>query len=459
MLAALALVIERMWIISSKNYQDARTDVLTGLANRRHFLERIQSELFTSRDRTAGMILIDLDGFKDVNDALGHAMGDELLCIVARRFENRAGSRVVLARLGVEFACAAHVVDEEGLVALAGQLAGALSEPCTLDGVAVRVGASIGVALSDDDGLSAGELLRNADVAMYEAKRSRSGIAVYRADSDPNSRDHLELLSDLRDALETGALSLHYQPTLEMRTGQIRGVEALARWEHPVHGLLYPDRFIPMAERAGLMPLVTRTVLDLAIAEAARLDRSGRTLDMSVNISQYDLVDAELPEYIERVLARHHFPHARLTLEIIESALGSDPVRAERCVRELRARGLRIAIDDFGVDYSSMSRLLGLAIDELKIDRSFVFELCSDPRAQAIVRSAIELARALGLTVVAEGIEREDVLDALQGIGADIGQGYFIARPLRSEQLDAFLTTRPREVSVPRGERLARVAN
>ncbi len=440
-LGALVLVIDRMWIISSKNYQDARTDVLTGLANRRHFLERIQSELFASRDRAAGMILIDLDGFKEVNDALGHAMGDELLCIVARRFENQVGNRAVLARLGGdEFACAAHVVDERELVALARRLAGALSQPCTLDGVSVQVGASIGLALSDDDGLSAAELLRNADVAMYEAKRSHAVISVYRAAEDPNSREHLELLSDLRAALDDRALTLHFQPTLDMRTGAIRGVEALARWHHPEHGLLYPDRFIPMAERSGLMPLVTRAVLDLAIAEAARLDRGGRHLEMSVNISQHDLVDADLPDYIEQVLALHGFPHERLTLEITESAFGSDPARAERCVQELRARGLRIAIDDFGVGYSSMSQLLGLAIDELKIDRSFVFELCSDPRAQAIVRSAIELARALGLTVVAEGIEREDVLDALQGIGADIGQGYFIARPLTSEQLDAFLS-------------------
>jgi EAL domain-containing protein (putative c-di-GMP-specific phosphodiesterase class I) len=224
-----------------------------------------------------------------------------------------------------------------------------------------------------------------------------------------------------------------------MRTATVHGVEALVRWEHPTLGLVYPDRFIPLAERNGLMPQLTRAVLDQAVAEAARLDRAGQRLEMSVNISRYDLVDEDLAGYVDEVLGFYGFPHDRLTLEITESALGGDPKRAERCVRELRARGLRISIDDFGVGYSSMSQLLGLAIDELKIDKSFVLRLNSDPRAQAIVRSAIELARALDLTIVAEGIECEEILQSLQNFGADIGQGYVIAHPLTSRQLDEYL--------------------
>jgi EAL domain-containing protein (putative c-di-GMP-specific phosphodiesterase class I) len=277
---------------------------------------------------------------------------------------------------------------------------------------------------------------------MYEAKRTQACVSFYRAETDPNSRDRLVLLDELRDAIDARALVLHYQPTLDIRTAAVRGVEALVRWQHPTLGLLYPDRFIPLAERYGLMPQLTRAVLDQAVAEAARLDRAGWRLEMSVNISRYDLVDENLADYVDYVLALNGFPHDRLTLEITESALGGDPDRAERCVRQLRARGLRISIDDFGVGYSSMSQLLGLAIDELKIDKSFVLELTSDPRAQAIVRSAVEVARALDLTIVAEGIEREEILHALQAIGADIGQGYAISYPLTSRQLNEYLAQR-----------------
>jgi EAL domain-containing protein (putative c-di-GMP-specific phosphodiesterase class I) len=262
---------------------------------------------------------------------------------------------------------------------------------------------------------------------------------VYRSESDPNSREQLALLGDLREAIEARSLTLHYQPTLDMRTGEVRGVEALARWQHPVFGMLQPDTFIPMAERAGLMPQLTRAILDQAVTEAVRLDRTGHPLHMSVNISRYDLVDEKLPDYIDSLLKAHGFPAERLTLEITESTLGSDPDRAAQCVSELRSRGIRISIDDFGVGYSSMSQLLGLAIDELKIDKSFIIGLCDDTRAQAIVRSAIELASALDLSLVAEGIEDKAILQSLQVIGADIGQGFFIALPLASDQLDDFL--------------------
>jgi diguanylate cyclase (GGDEF)-like protein len=445
---ALGLVIARMWMTlrevrqSVANYQDARTDYLTGLANRRAFLERVQSTFFSEKSdgMNAGVLLVDLDGFKEVNDALGHAAGDDLLCIVAKRFDHRLGNRGILARLGGdEYAFARQVDSEDDLVSIAREFSQALSDPCVIDGTSVRVGASIGVVVSGPDASSPGELLRRADVAMYEAKRMQSGVAVYRAEIDPNSRDRLVLLDELRDAIDARALVVHYQPTLNLRDATIRGVEALVRWEHPTLGLLYPDSFIPLAERYGLMPQLTRAVLDQAVAEAARLDRAGHRLEMSVNISRHDLVDEDLADYVDQVLVLHGFPPDRLTLEVTESALGGDPERAERCVRLLRARGLRISIDDFGVGYSSMSQLLGLAIDELKIDKSFVLGLSSDPRAQAIVRSAIEVARALDLTVVAEGIEGEEVLHSLLGIGADVGQGYVIAYPLTPEQLDEYL--------------------
>jgi diguanylate cyclase (GGDEF)-like protein len=388
----------------------------------------------------SGVLLVDLDGFKEVNDALGHTAGDELLSVVAKRFENRLGHRGVLARLGGdEYAFFCPVSCEDDLVAIAHELADTLCDPCVLDGTSVRVGASIGVALSRADARTSGELLRCADVAMYDAKRAHSGVSAYRPEADPHSRERLALIDALREAISSRALIMHYQPTLDMRTGTIRGLEALVRWPHPCLGLLYPDSFIPLAEQNGLMPQLTSAVLDMAVGHAARLDRAGHRLGMSVNISRYDLVDEDLASYVDGVLTLYGFPPERLTLEVTESALGGDPQRAERSVRQLRDLGVRVSIDDFGVGYSSMSQLLGLAIDELKIDKSFTLVLTSDPRAEAIVRSTIELARALSLTLVAEGIETEEVLRSLRCLGAEVGQGYLIARPLTCDQLDEYL--------------------
>jgi predicted signal transduction protein with EAL and GGDEF domain len=360
--------------------------------------------------------------------------------VVAKRFEFRLDRHGVLARLGGdEYAYFCPVIDEDDLVAIAQGLAQTLADPCVLEGMSVRVGASIGVALSRPDAKTSGELLRCADVAMYDAKRTHAGVSAYRADADPHSRERLALIDALRDAINARTLIMYYQPTLDMHTGTIRGLEALVRWPHPSLGLLYPDTFIPLAEQNGLMPQLTSAVLDMAVGQAARLDRAGYRLGMSVNISRYDLVDEDLASDVDAVLALHGFPSDRLTLEVTESALGGDPKRAERCVRQLRTLGVRVSIDDFGVGYSSMSQLLGLAIDELKIDKSFTLALTSDPRAQAIVRSTIELARALSLTLVAEGIETEEALRTLQSLGAEVGQGYLFARPLPCEQLEEYL--------------------
>lgn len=447
---ALVLVILRMWItLREESYlvtstkADARTDSLTGLPNRRSLLEEIESTLGADGQNPTGVILIDLDGFKEINDSLGHLAGDELLCVVGMRFQSVAIGRGVLGRLGGdEFAFVAPTNSEQELIGVARELLTTLSGPHVLDGVMIHVGASMGVSVSTVTGSTAVELIRGADVAMYESKRMKAGVSVYRTNSDPNSREQLGLLADLRSAIEAETLTVHYQPTLDMRTGLVRGVEALVRWEHPELGMVYPETFIPMTERAGLMPQLTRAILVQAIAEAGRLDRLGHRLHMSVNISRYDLLDGDLPDFIGKILSFHAFPAGRLTIEITESSLSSDPDRAARCVRNLRNRGIRISIDDYGVGYSSMSQLLDLSIDEIKIDKSFIVGLCSDSRAQAIVRSAVELARALGLSLVTEGIESEEVLQSLQLIGADIGQGFYIARPLARQELDDFLGSR-----------------
>jgi diguanylate cyclase (GGDEF)-like protein len=466
-IAALALVIVRMWMtlgevrLSVANYQDARTDYLTGLPNRRAFLERLEAACSCGEghDVDAGVLLVDLKDFKEINDALGPTAGDDLLCVVAKRIEHRLGERGIVARVGGDefaFACRGHC--EEELVAVGHEISEVLSDPCVVDGTSVRMGASVGAAVSQPEGSGADELLRRADVARYEAKHTQSAVSVYRAEIDPSSRDSLVLLDALRDAIDSRTLVLHYQPTVNMRTGAVYGVEALVRWQHPIRGMLYPDRFIPLAERNGLMPQLTHAVLDLAVAQAAQLDQAGQRINMSVNISRYDLVNEDLPDYVDNLLAAYEFPHCRLTLEITESALGGDADRVEDCVRRLRARGLRISIDDFGVGYSSISQLLRLALDELKIDQSFVFRLTSDPHAKAIVAAVIEVARSLDITTVAEGIENEEIFRLLQTMGADIGQGYLIARPLTPERLDEFLAqpnqilpTKARQLSVPVG--------
>ena len=446
-IAALGVVIVRMAFTlrevrrAALSFHDARTDELTGLANRRAFLEHVGERLGCSSDtRRVGVLLIDLDGFKEVNDSLGHHSGDELLRIVAERFGRQVERRAVVARLGGdEFACAARIGSQAELVAIAHELAATLDEPMTLEGVAVRVGASIGVAISPDHGATPAELLRSADVAMYDSKGTQAVVCVYDVSHDLNSRERLGLIQELRVAIDTRALTLHYQPTLALRTSTVRGLEALVRWNHPTRGLLGPDEFIPLAERVGLIPSLTRAVLDLAVAEAARLDRAGHRLQMSVNISRYDLVDEHLPTYIDTVLARHGVLHHRLTLEVTESCLGDDPERAKRCIEELRSRGVRIAIDDFGVGYSSMSQLLELPIDELKIDKSFIAALAGDRRAGAIISSTVQLGRALNLDIVAEGVETAVTLGTLRRLGTDIGQGYHIARPLTPDQLDDYL--------------------
>ena len=445
---AILLVIIRMWValreenaLVTSSKIDARTDTLTGLPNRRSILETIESQLESHDIKPTGMILIDLDGFKEVNDTLGHLAGDELLCMVGLRFQSKLTGRGILGRLGGdEFAFVAPTSSETELVALGRELITVLAEPIVLDGISVHVGASMGVAVSAVRGSTAVEIIRGADVAMYEAKRTKSGVAVYRTRNDPNSREQLELLSDLRMAIDARTVLVHFQPTLDMRTLRVRGVEALARWHHPELGMVYPETFIPMTERAGLMPQLTRAVLVQAISQANSFDRAGHRLQMSVNISRYDLLDGDLPDFIHRILLFHSVPANRLTIEITESSFSTDPERAAECVRRLRKRGIRVSIDDYGVGYSSMSQLLDLEIDEIKIDKSFVIGLCSDSRALAIIRSAVELARALNLNLVAEGIESQEIFDSLRTIGVDFGQGYFIARPLEPGNLEEFIS-------------------
>ena len=423
----------------------ARTDDLTELLNRRGILEILDHMIPRGRGaRSTAVFIIDLDGFKEVNDSLGHQAGDDLLRQVAERFRGCLGAEGVLGRLGGdEFGAIARVDSVEDALALGRRLISSLVEPFEADHIPVRIGASTGIAIAPEHGTDRSNLLRCADVAMYDAKRSQRDVALYSVSHDPNSRDRLELIEDLRDAIRSRALEMHYQPAIDLRSGAVVGVEALVRWRHPTRGLLFPDSFIPLAERVGLITLLTRSVIEQSVRFMATGPQPphASTLRLSINVSGLDLSDETLPEFVRGQLAAHRFPASRLTLEVTETSLADDPERANRTIQTLREEGVRVAIDDFGVGYSSMSQLLGLSFDELKIDRTFVAPLQRDPRARAIVRSTVQLARALHLSVVAEGVESLELQTMLADLGCDYAQGYAISRPLTPDQLHEFVRT------------------
>jgi diguanylate cyclase (GGDEF)-like protein len=413
------------------------TDELTMLANRRGFLDEIDRAI-AAGDAPLAVLLIDLDGFKGLNDSLGHEAGDGLLRLVAERFRVCVRGQAVLGRLGGdEFGVLAHVSDLEAGVSLSAALGRTFREPFEVLGLSVRMSASSGLALMPAHGSTSAELLRCADSAMYEAKRRQQRSWVYRSEDDPHSTTRLDLIDELRDAIRHRRLEMHYQPAIDLLSGEIVGVEALVRWNHPTRGLLMPDSFVPLAERVGLITGLTRAVLEQSVRFVAAAVQPAHTssLRLSVNISGQDLADHSFPGYVLDVLIAHRFPAERLTLEITETSVGNDPEQARRTIQNIREHGIRVAIDDFGVGYSSMSQLLATTVDELKIDRSFVQPLASDPRAKAIIRSTVELARALGLLVVAEGVESDVVQEQLAALGCDLAQGYSIARPLAPEAL------------------------
>jgi diguanylate cyclase len=422
-----------------ESFRLARTDELTSLTNRRGFLEGLD-RILDAAPGTVAVMIIDLNGFKEVNDSLGHHAGDELLRLVSERFRPVVGEAGLLARLGGdEFGVVIMVPDDRAALDGAALMQRSLDDPFIVDEISVRVGAAIGVALYPDHSRTRTGVMRSADVAMYDAKQRRTGVEMYHAASDFQTREKLQLLEDLRGAIEHRGLSLYYQPKVHLNDGTITSSESLVRWQHPTRGLLLPDEFVPIAERAGLVPGLTRAVLAQAISfHAERCPHVG----VSVNISHRDVVDDNLAEYIADLLQIYHYPAEQLTLEITETELAHDPDRASRSIANLRAAGMRISIDDFGVGYSSMARLLDLAVDEVKIDKSFVLAIDDDRRAIAIIRSTVELADALGLQVVAEGIETPQVLRQIMQAGVDVGQGYLITRPLSGRDYLEFLSSR-----------------
>jgi diguanylate cyclase (GGDEF)-like protein len=422
--------------------QQARTDELTGLANRRALLEKGRRlvEAATAR-RPAALLLLDLDGFKEVNDSLGHTAGDELLRQVGPRLRGALRPDDVLARLGGdEFAVLLVDGDLDEVQKRAEEMRELILAPFVVEGIRLHVGVSIGVATAPVPAASITELLRCADVAMYTAKSGREGVHLYVPDPNGGTGDRLRTMEDLRTALENDELLIHLQPQVTLSDGRVAGVEALIRWQHPRRGLLSPADLLPAAEQAGLLRPLADRVLELSLAAAA-LWWPRRRVSVSVNLSAADVTDLDLPGKVASALERHGLAADALTLELVEDTLMSDPDRGRQVLGDLRRLGVRTSIDDYGTGYSSLAYLRHLPADELKLDRSLTADVDSDVRAAAIVRHTVALAHELGLRLVAEGVEDAATGAALARLGCDVAQGYAIARPMPVEDFLEWLDT------------------
>ncbi|HEY6758850.1 MAG TPA: EAL domain-containing protein [Baekduia sp.] len=418
---------------------EAHVDPLTGLANRRALHRRLE-EALSEPEARAALLLLDIDAFKDVNDTLGHDAGDVVLRQVARRLEHVALEADLLARVGGdEFAILLTGEEADEASAVGRRLRGLLEAPLEVDGLAIRLGANIGIALAPRHASDATGLARRADVAMHLAKTHRTSIEVYSPDRDRHSPARLALTAELHGAIEAGQLEVHYQPVADLRGGGVRGVEALVRWRHPEHGLMPPAAFLPVAERAGLMGPLALLVLDHAIARAAAWHAAGRDLRVAVNLSVTNLMDPDLPAEIAALLVASGLPADRLELEITEDVVMADAVGPIGVLHELKELGVRLALDDFGTGYSSMAYLKHLAVDTLKIDRSFVRDMADSHEDAAIVRSIVALAHALDLQVVAEGVASERAWFAARDAGCDLAQGHHVGRPMAAEGFEAWL--------------------
>lgn len=438
-------ITERTQAAEALRYQ-ARYDALTGLANRTLLHERVTAALgAVSTDlRPLALLLLDLDHFKEINDTFGHERGDALLRQVAGRLCGVIHAGDTLARLGGdEFAVLLPHADVAGAVRVAADIRAALDAPLHVEDQVLQVGASVGIALAPAHGTDGTTLLRRADVAMYVAKRGHTGHAVYDPTQDQYSPERLALVGELRAALAHHVLTLHYQPQVDLGSGRICGVEALVRWPHPERGLIPPSRFIPLAEETGLIAPLTDWVLTEAVRQGREWQRAGLLLPVSVNLSMWNLHDPTLPERVAGLLRAHGMPPDSLRLELTESALMTDPQHALDVLMRLAALGVRLTVDDFGSGYSSLTYLKKLPVNELKIDQSFVREMATDATDAAIVASTVALGHALGLRVVAEGIEDQATWDLLVGMGCDVIQGYYLSRPLPPDDLACWLRETP----------------
>ncbi|KAB8193698.1 EAL domain-containing protein [Nonomuraea phyllanthi] len=428
--------------LSMRRDHQAMHDELTGLPNRKMLIVSTEEALAEARqDERVGLFLLDLDRFKEVNDTMGHPVGDRLLQTVAHRLTHSVRPGDVVARLGGdEFAVLLPSIrDAHAAREVAARLRAALTEPVRLEGMTFDVDGSVGIALYPDHAPDFELLLQRADVAMYLAKEGRTGVELYQADKDRNSPERLSLLGDLRRAIDNRELRLHYQPKVSLGTGAVQGVEALLRWRHPVHGPIAPSDFVPLAEQSYLMRTLTAYVIEAALEQAARWWHTGMRVQISLNISARDLLDSALPERLEEGLSQYGLPPGAIQLEVTERILTGDQAYLQETIKALATLGVPLAIDDFGTGYSSLIRLQRLAVSEVKIDASFVHRIADSEDDDRIVRSIVDLVHSLGLRAVAEGVESDEVAMRLAEMGCDMGQGWLFGRPMPAADATVWL--------------------
>jgi diguanylate cyclase (GGDEF)-like protein/PAS domain S-box-containing protein len=434
----------------------ANHDTLTGLPNRKALLDRAAHLLASATPaHPVAVIMIDLDRFKDVNDSLGHAVGDQLLARVGPRLRSILRPCDTIARIGGdEFAVVLSAAGEDGARLVAERLAEQLVDPFVVDGMELHAEASIGIAVSHRhdraEAATVEALLREADIAMYRAKGYGTVIARYDSRRDcGQNRSRLELVGELRHAVADGELVLHYQPVVDILEGRLAGVEALVRWQHPERGLLPPGEFLPLAEQTGLIVPLTKVVLSTALSQAATWVRQDWPVQIAVNVSPRLLQHADLPDTIHDMLAEHRVPAQLLRLEITESAILADPEDTLPLLVRLREMGIGLSLDDFGTGYSSMTHLRHLPVDEVKVDRGFVQAMTTAPQDAVIVRAAIGLGHDLGMAVVAEGIEDVETLAEVVAAGCSLAQGYYFSPPLAADALTSWARHRFGRATAP----------
>jgi len=436
--------------LTEQRRRDSITDQLTGLGNRRLLFELLDNVAAEHTDpdaeaRSVAFMFVDLNRFKEVNDSFGHPTGDELLRQLGARFKDSLRSTDLVVRFGGdEFAVALMDADADYAATVAGRLAAELEQPFALDAVRAQIGAAIGIAVLPGDATNAADLVRCADLAMYRAKVAGKRFAIYQEDLD-GAANRVQLVEELQAAIQERELALHYQPQVDLSTGEIGSVEALVRWIHPRLGFVPPLEFIALAEDAGLMGALTAFVLDEALAQCAAWRAGGRALAVSVNISASDLLDPNFPGLVEQLLSEHELTSDALVLEMTETTAIADFERSQLAIQKLHDLGLVVSVDDFGAGFTSLAYLGSLAVGELKLDRSFITRLAEagDGRDLALVRATVELAHALGLRVVAEGVEDNHCLGLLTGLRCDLVQGYVISKPKPADELELARHTLP----------------
>jgi diguanylate cyclase (GGDEF)-like protein len=423
----------------------AYEDSLTGLMNRTAFGAALERAITEADGAPIGVAVINLDRFRRINEHLGYSVGDAVLGKMAARLAAVPSVDSAVARLAADqFAAFTHLRSAANLQAWGTSLVVALSEPVFVEAQPIDITATLGLAVTAEGLNSADELMRCADLALERARREKRALAVYEEALKSAARDQLSLLGELRHAVEHDELRLFFQPKIDLRSGRVTGAEVLLRWQHPTRGLLGPADFIPFAEQTGFIRRLTRWTLDHAIAQGALWQRAGKALGIAVNISADDIGDVRLDSRVASMLTRHQLPPALLTLELTESGFIEDPDRALRVLDAIAALGVSLSIDDFGTGYSSLSHLARMPVHEVKIDRSFVQGLESDPEFAPVVRSAIDMGHGLGLKVVAEGIETERAAVRLRDLGCDIAQGYLYARPMPIADFETWLEGKER---------------